>query len=312
MRIWIDFNSHSIFKGEEIIYFVLINCVFFGFKLIFHRSGVASFPGRVLHAHDFRSADEFAGKDVLLIGASYSAEDIGSQLLKYGAKSISYSFRTKPMRFKWPEGVQTFPLVEKIEGKTVHFKSGTQKDFDSIILCTGYLHSYPFLEDSLRLKSANRLYPPHLYKGIFLINDPRIMYIGAQDQYFTFNMFDTQAWYARDVMLRLAKLPPKSEMEADSKAWLAREEKISHYNEAIDFQADYVQDLLELSDCPRWDVAEVARMFKVWEQHKTDDIMTFRNKGGFKSVVTGHVSPDLKRSWMETLDDSKENYLKMF
>jgi trimethylamine monooxygenase len=32
--------------------------------------GIETFPGRVLHAHDFRSANEFTGKDVLIVGAS--------------------------------------------------------------------------------------------------------------------------------------------------------------------------------------------------------------------------------------------------
>ena len=38
-----------------------------------------------MHAHDFRSADEFKGKDILIVGASYSAEDIGLNCHKYGA-----------------------------------------------------------------------------------------------------------------------------------------------------------------------------------------------------------------------------------
>lgn len=41
--------------------------------------GFNTFPGRILHAHDFREASEFKDKSVLLIGASYSAEDIASQ-----------------------------------------------------------------------------------------------------------------------------------------------------------------------------------------------------------------------------------------
>ncbi|NCA23350.1 MAG: NAD(P)/FAD-dependent oxidoreductase, partial [Betaproteobacteria bacterium] len=38
--------------------------------------GFSHFGGRVLHAHDFRDALEFKDKDVLIVGASYSAEDI--------------------------------------------------------------------------------------------------------------------------------------------------------------------------------------------------------------------------------------------
>ena len=65
--------------------------------------GIETFPGRVLHAHDFRSADEFKGKNVLIVGASYSAEDIGLQCHKYGAKSVTMCWRTQPMGFHWPE-----------------------------------------------------------------------------------------------------------------------------------------------------------------------------------------------------------------
>ena len=46
--------------------------------------GMDKFGGRVLHAHDFRDALEFKGKDVMVVGSSYSAEDIGSQCWKYG------------------------------------------------------------------------------------------------------------------------------------------------------------------------------------------------------------------------------------
>ncbi len=47
----------------------------------------------------------------------------------------------------------------------------------------------PLSDDSLRLRSRNRLYPPNLYKGIFWWGNPKMIYFGMQDQYYTFNMF---------------------------------------------------------------------------------------------------------------------------
>ena len=38
------------------------------------------------------------------------------------------------------------------------------------------------------------------------------MYIGMQDQFYTFNMFDAQAWYARDYMMGKMKLPDQEKM----------------------------------------------------------------------------------------------------
>ena len=64
--------------------------------------GFSHFNGRILHAHDFRDALEFKDQDILVIGSSYSAEDIGSQCYKYGAKSVTIGYRNNPMGFKWP------------------------------------------------------------------------------------------------------------------------------------------------------------------------------------------------------------------
>jgi trimethylamine monooxygenase len=129
-------------------------------------AGIETFPGRALHAHDFRSADEFQGKDVLVVGASYSAEDIALQNKKYGAKSVTMTWRTAPMGFDWPEGMDERPLLQKIEGATCHFIDGSAKKFDAIIFCTGYRHHFPFLAEPLRLDTTNRLYSPGLYKGV--------------------------------------------------------------------------------------------------------------------------------------------------
>lgn len=65
--------------------------------------GFEKFQGRILHAHDFRDALEFAGKDILIVGTSYSAEDIASQCYKYGVGSVTLSWRTAPMAWHWPE-----------------------------------------------------------------------------------------------------------------------------------------------------------------------------------------------------------------
>ena len=270
--------------------------------------GVTKFPGRVMHAHDFRSADEFAGKDVLLVGASYSAEDIGIQCHKYGAKSITFSWRTKPMGFDWPESFKEVPLLEKVEGKIAHFKDGTSKQVDAIILCTGYLHHFPFIEDTLRLKTKNRLYPPQIYKGIFWWGNPKLIYLGMQDQYYTFNMFDAQAWYARDVIMGRIKLPSFEVMADDIQKWIKLEEALENPFQAIDFQTEYVRDLLSATDYPRLDVDMVAKLFKEWEHHKEEGILTYRDRS-YPSTLTGNMAPVHHTPWMEALDDSLEVFL---
>ena len=214
------------------------------------------------------------------------------------------------MRFEWPSGVTTHPLITEVKEDSVEFADGAVQYFDVIILCTGYLNSYPFMEDSLKLKTKNRLYPPNLYKGVAWIDNPKLMYVGMQDQYYTFNMFDAQAWYCRDLMLGKTKVPSRSEMEEDSKKWTEKEEAVADYMEAIDFQTEYTKDLLSLSDYPKFNIDEMRDMFKEWERHKDESILGFRDKSGFKSAITGTVSPAHHTKWFECLDDSMEDYLK--
>ena len=271
--------------------------------------GFELFPGRVLHAHDFRDANEFAGKNVLIVGSSYSAEDIGIQCFKYGAASITYSYRTRPMGFDWPQGFEERPLLTRLDGNVAYFKDGTSRAVDMVILCTGYLHAFPFMSDKLRLRTRNRLYPPGLYKGIVFTANPRLLYIGMQDQFYTFNMFDAQAWYARDVMMGRIALPDAAGMEADIADWILREEAIADASEAIDFQTEYVRDLLAATDYPRLDVDRIAALFKEWERHKVEGITTYRDRS-YPSVLTGTMAPPHHTPWMEALDDSLPAFLE--
>ncbi|MFO7476991.1 MAG: NAD(P)/FAD-dependent oxidoreductase [Methyloceanibacter sp.] len=270
--------------------------------------GIETFPGRVMHAHDFRSADEFKGKDLLVIGASYSAEDIALQCHKYGANSVTMCWRSVPMGFKWPQGMDERQLLTEVKGRTVHFKDGSSKEFDAIILCTGYQHHFPFLAGDLKLRTHNRMHPPHLYKGIFWIDNPKVAYLGMQDQFYTFSMFDAQAWYTRDVIVGRIKLPSKAEMQKDDDAWVKREEALKDAFEKIDFQADYVRDLVKDTDYPKFDIDLTVAEFKEWEHDKEHSIVGYRNKA-FKSPCTGTMAPLHHTPWLEAMDDSMKAFL---
>jgi trimethylamine monooxygenase len=271
--------------------------------------GLKAFNGRVLHAHDFRDALEFKGKDVLIVGRSYSAEDIGSQCWKYGARSVTATYRSKPMGFKWPANFEERPLLQRLDNKTTYFKDGSSKQVDAIILCTGYQHHLPFLPDDLRLITNNRLWPLGLYKGVVWEDNPKFFYLGMQDQFYTFNMFDAQAWYVRDVILGRIKLPKLDAMRKNSKAWRKREEKLENAEQMIWFQGDYVKELIGATDYPSFDIETVNKTFMQWEHHKMEDIMGFRNNC-YRSVMTGAMSPKHHTPWVKAMDDSMESYLQ--
>ena len=274
-----------------------------------HFDGLDRFNGRVLHAHDFRDAVEFKGRDILIIGTSYSAEDIGSQCWKYGCKSVTVSHRTAAMGYDWPDNWKEVPLLQKVEGNTCTFKDGSTADVDAIILCTGYVHHFPFMASELRLRTANRLATADLYKGVVWVDNPKLFYLGMQDQWYTFNMFDAQAWYVRDVIMGRIQMPDRDARAADVVEREASEDAIEDDYGAIRYQGDYVRELIAETDYPSFDVDGADDAFFQWKKHKKQNIMTFRDNR-YKSVMTGTMAPAHHTAWVDAMDDSMKSYLR--
>ncbi len=274
-----------------------------------HYEGFETFNGRVLHAHDFRDAREFKNKDILILGTSYSAEDIGSQCWKYGCKSITVAHRTAPMGYDWPDNWQEVPALVKVAKNTATFKDGSTKDVDAIILCTGYQHHFPFMPEDLRLVTANRLATADLYKGVVFASNPALYYLGMQDQWYTFNMFDAQAWYVRDLIMGRIELPAQAAIDADPKAREAAEDGLEDDYACIRYQGAYVQELIDDTDYPSFDIATANQAFFEWKKHKKQNIMTFRDNG-YVSPMTGKRAPPHHTSWVDALDDSLQSYLQ--
>ncbi len=275
-----------------------------------HYPGFDTFNGRVLHAHDFRDAVEFKDKNILILGTSYSAEDIGSQCWKYGCKSLTVAHRTAPMGYDWPDNWQEVPALVKVDKDTAYFKDGSSKKVDAVILCTGYIHHFPYMEEALRLKTANRLAAADLYKGVVWVHNPKLFYLGMQDQWFTFNMFDAQAWYVRDIIMGRISVPDKNAMLADVKARVDAEDALEDDYACIRYQGAYTKELIDETDYPSFDIDAANQAFFEWKKHKKKGIMTFRNNG-YVSPMTGTQAPPHHTPWKDALDDSLETYLQV-
>ena len=214
------------------------------------------------------------------------------------------------MGFDWPENWKEVPLLQKVEGNTATFKDGSTCHADAIILCTGYKHHFPFLPDDLRLKTANRLAAANLYKGVAWVPNPKLFYLGMQDQWFTFNMFDAQAWYVRDIIMGRIDVPTSAaDRLADVTAREAAEDAGQDSYDAIRYQGDYIKELIADTDYPSFDVDGANEVFFEWKKHKQKDIMGFRNHA-YRSVITGTMAPVHHTPWKDALEDSLESYLR--
>ena len=124
------------------------------------------------------------------------------------------------------------------------------------------------------------IYPLDIYKGVVWEHNPQLMYLAMQDQWYTFNMFDAQAWYARDVILGKIELPSFDEMQRHTKEQHELEVAEDDAGYAIKFQGDYIQMLIDETDYPNFDIEGMRQTFLSWKKDKKEDIMTDR-----KSVV---------------------------
>jgi trimethylamine monooxygenase len=52
----------------------------------------------------------------------------------------------------------------------------------------------------------------------------------------------------------------------------------------------------------------MAELFKQWEQHKIEGIVTYRDRS-YASTLTGTMAPPHHTRWMQALDDSLEAFL---
>jgi trimethylamine monooxygenase len=143
------------------------------------------------------------------------------------------------------------------------------------------------------------------------VHNPSLFYIGMQDQWFTFNMFDAQAWWARDVILGRIQIPgDKKALVADVEDRVAREDAGEDDHDAIEYQGNYVKELIAETDYPSFDVDGANEAFFEWKKHKKQGIMEFRNHA-YKSVITGTMAPLHHTPWKDALDDSMESYLRV-
>ncbi|CAF1558805.1 unnamed protein product [Rotaria sp. Silwood1] len=296
-------------RSEEFDY-VIVATGHFSMPNIPHFDGIETFHGRILHSHDFRSAQEFRDKNVLLIGNGNSAIDIALQLYKYGAKSITLSYRTKATNFKWPDEIKEVPLLVKIDRDIIYFKDDSFQKFQAIIYCTGYLHYFSFLDDDLRLNTTNFIYPSNLYKAIFWLNQPRLLYLGIQRLTFSFNIGNVQAWYARDVILGKINLPStKEEMQADIVLWENKGKKVQNFSDYIHFQKEYILNLIETTDYPRFDIHRMVEILLENVKSKFENILTYREKT-YASTFTNTMAKQHHTPWLNEMDDRLENFIR--
>jgi dimethylaniline monooxygenase (N-oxide forming) len=111
------------------------------------------------------------------------------------------------------------PNIERIDGPTVRFVDGTSADIDTIVWCTGYRITFPFLERALLGAEDNRV---PLYRRVVDPEHPGLYFIGlVQPLGAIMPIAERQSEWVADLLEGRAALPDRERMRRE----IAREER---------------------------------------------------------------------------------------
>jgi hypothetical protein len=208
--------------------------------------GKESFKGTQMHIHNLRNLapKDFNDKNILIVGNSSSASDMLKHLFKLDdpnmAINTSFSWTeanikpkkvfmsgrsmgkitSKAYEVQQNSGELTFIYgdVDSISGNNVVFNTGIEEHIDTILYCTGYKNCLPFLDPkddfvSFEDGSDRGMKLNGLYKEIFCINDPKLLFVGSHSKFIPIiPTSERQALIVKQYIQGELELPSKEDM----------------------------------------------------------------------------------------------------
>ena len=156
------------------------------------------FEGKVMHSHEYKTPEQFKGKNVCLLGGAASGIDLTAEIATVSASC--YLVAKSHMHNETPTGAKgnihkVTGTVDKVDGSSVHFdttdpsESHWVKNIDFFVFCTGYQFHFPFLNNLKDFSTtSNVVYP--LYKHLFYTHDPSLHFIGLPFRIIPFPLFE--------------------------------------------------------------------------------------------------------------------------
>jgi len=230
--------------------------------------GSEIFSGVVIHSHNYRSPQQFSGRNVLVVGASASGEDISREVGAV-ANQVFLSARSwqnpewghpNAPPFGEKRNIHRRPTIARFLGHdSVQFDDGrVAEKLDAVIYCTGYRYHFPFLQTSGVVDvEDNAIFP--LYKHMLPPSMPSIAFIGIPAKIVPFPQFEIQARYAAKVWAGEIQLPSEQKMlEEVTAEWERKKElgvPLKYFHVQGGDQFEYNDELLSLCNAdplPEW------------------------------------------------------------
>ncbi|GLT25242.1 hypothetical protein SLA2020_003860 [Shorea laevis] len=180
--------------------------------------GMDAWRRKQMHSHVYRVPEPFRNEVVVVVGNSLSGQDISMELVEVAkevhlsAKSLNITEGLSKVISKH-ENLRLHPQIDCLyEDGKVLFVDGSWVMADTILYCTGYSYTFPFLDtkgivvvDDDRVGSLyEHTFPPSLA--------PSLSFIGIPRKIIGFPFFESQARWIAQLLSGKRTLPSWDEM----------------------------------------------------------------------------------------------------
>lgn len=242
--------------------------------------GQDRFPGNLLHSHNYRRPEPFAGQRVVVLGSGASGMDLALEI-RDRARHVFWSANSFRDSSSFFAGVEKCPAVVGLgpDGSVRLADGRSVTAIDSVVFCTGYQYAFPFLQPGLVEIEEHRVHP--LYRELIPPTHPTLAFIGLPLKIVPFPLCQMQArWFLRGLAGRFPfpdTMTMNAACEAHLQALRAKGRRPHDWHLLGDDQFRYMNELAR--DCgspplPAWFEPMVRRAEAEREKHPT----TYRDR----------------------------------
>ncbi|PQQ20466.1 flavin-containing monooxygenase FMO GS-OX-like 9 [Prunus yedoensis var. nudiflora] len=207
--------------------------------------------GKQMHSHIYRVPEPFADEVVVVVGTSLSGQDISMELVEVAkavylsGKSLDISEGLSKVISKH-ENLHLLPQIDCLqEDGKVLFVDGSWVIADTIMYCTGYSYTFPFLDTKgIVAVDDDRVGP--LYEHTFPPSlAPSLSFIGIPRKIIGFPFFESQAKWIAQLLSGKRTLPSRDDMMQSIK-------ELYHSRDVAGIPKHNTHDIAEFEYCDRY------------------------------------------------------------
>lgn len=191
------------------------------------------------------------------------------------------SHNTPPKTCPLPENMVQEKGIESVHKSSVTFIGGKKYHCDAIIICTGYLYTYPFLHSNCKVEIGDQKVSP-LYMHMFLINNPTLAIWAVPKLILPFPIYNQQVKVFLKFLKGYIELPSEEVMKQEAKDDFRHRIKLGFKPRHAhvmpgEFQWEYDDKLSKLGNIsPIPD--SVRNLFKHVHFLRTQDVVHYKDK----------------------------------